>query len=392
MKVSLFQGILITVFGLGALFGLFVFATYDGSGGGGEEEVGKVVIWGTLPKQDFSAALVEINRVRVTLKNLSYTEKNPATLPAELATAVATGASPDLILASQEELHALTRFIEPISSELVPPSTYTSAFIDEADIFILADGSGYYGLPFLVDPLILFWNNDVLASAGIAKPPATWEALVGLVPTLAILTPTKQITRGLIALGTYNNIQNARGILSALFLQTRVPISSKSSSGSPKVNLGATAVSGPAPGEAVLGFYTQFADPAKVSYTWNSSLPNSREAFQTGDLALYLGFASEAHTLSALNPNLNFNVAPLPQPGTSLGKVTYGRIYGLMIPRGARNASGAFRAAAALSSATEQKLAAEQTGLAPVSRSVLEDPPANPVAIVAHASALYSKG
>ena len=50
MKISLFQGILIGVFGLGALIGLFVFATYTNSNHGGTNEIGTIVIWGTLPK------------------------------------------------------------------------------------------------------------------------------------------------------------------------------------------------------------------------------------------------------------------------------------------------------------------------------------------------------
>ena len=142
----------------------------------------------------------------------------------------------------------------------------------------------------------------------------------------------------------------------------------------------------------MLGFYTQFADPSKVSYTWNASLPDSQQAFKNGDLALYFGYASEARYLTVANPNLNFGVAPLPQPATASVKSTYGLVYALMIPRGAKNSSGAYQAAVLLTNAAEQNAAASATGLAPAVLNELATAPADPAAAVAYAEALYSKG
>jgi ABC-type glycerol-3-phosphate transport system substrate-binding protein len=114
--------------------------------------------------------------------------------------------------------------------------------------------------------------------------------------------------------------------------------------------------------------------------------------FQTGDLALYIGFASEARVLAATNPNLNFKVAPLPQPGTATLKSTYGLLYSFMTARGSKNPSGAYKAMARLTKTSEQAIAAQATGLAPVSRAALTNPPADPVATVAYSSALYARG
>ena len=391
MKISLFQGILIGVFGLGALIGLFVFATYSSNPGGGGG-VGTVVIWGTLPKEQINATLTTVAQVDTSLKNVSYMQKDATTLPTDLAAAIATGSAPDLVLASQEELHALAKFLMPIPTGTLPQSTFTTTFVDEGGLFTTPNSAGYYGIPFLVDPLVLFWNNNILSSSGIATPPATWEALTGLVPNVAVLTPTKQIRRGLIAIGTYDNVHNARGILSALFLQTGVPLSGYSSSGVFVADLGETASGGVPSGQAVLGFYTQFADPSKVSYTWNGSLPESQQAFANGDVALYLGYASEARLFAAANPNLNFNVAPLPQPATAAVKSTYGLVYAFMIPRSAKNSAGAYQAAALLTNSAEQDIAARATGLAPAVRSVLASPPSDAIATVAYSSALYARG
>ncbi|MDD3531001.1 MAG: extracellular solute-binding protein [Candidatus Pacebacteria bacterium] len=390
MKISLFQGILFGVFGVAALIGLFVFATYT-SNNSGTNTIGTVVIWGTLPSADIESVLTTIAQTEQSMKGVSYVQRDAATLPTDLASAIATGGAPDLVLASQEELLALAKFIAPIPSSSLSASAFANSFVSGANIFS-AGNAGYYGVPFLVDPLVLFSNRPILSSAGVARPPATWESLTGLVPNIATLTSSRQVTRGLIALGTYDNVHNARGILSSLFLQQNLPISFYSANGVPVANLGAVSSAGATPGSAVLSFYTQFTDPSKVSYTWNSSLVDSQQAFVAGDLALYLGYASEARYLRAANPNLNFSVSTLPQPATAQFKSAYGLIYAFMTPRGAKNPGGAFQAAVILTNPAEQDAAAAATGLAPATLSQLVVAPADPIAAVAYTEALYTSG
>lgn len=390
MKITLFQGILFAVFGFAAVVGIFVFATNTGNSGGNKTQVvGNVLIWGTLPKNEMQNVLTAATQIDTTLKDVSYIQKDPNTLPAELAGAIATGNSPDLILASQEVLQSIIPFIAPIPLTSLPPATFNSAFIDGAALFAAPNGAGYYGMPFMVDPLVLYANQNILSSNGIAKTPATWEALTGLVPNLAILTSTKNVTRGLIALGTYNNITDARGILSSLFLQIGIPMSVYSNGSLVgKLSGGKSTQSG----TAVLNFYTQFADPSKVSYTWNNSLPDSQQAFLSGDLALYLGHVSEAVFLRQANPNLNFSVNAFPQLANATAKNVYGKMYSFMIPRAATNSYGAYAAAARFSGSDLQSGAATLLGLAPATRTTLATPPTDPIASVAYGEALYTNG
>jgi len=208
MKISLFKGIFIGVFALAALLGLYVFATYTSTGG--EGAVGTVVIWGTLPAARVSSGLLESTKADLSLKNVSYVEKNVATLPSDLSAAIATGAAPDLVLASQEELTSLTPFITPIPLATLSARSFGSTFAGGGVLFAAPDGAGYYGVPLLIDPMVMFYNRAILASNGVAVPPASWEALTGLVPNVAVLTPSRQVTRALIALGTYDNIHDAR--------------------------------------------------------------------------------------------------------------------------------------------------------------------------------------
>lgn len=392
MKITPFQGILFAVFGILALVGLFVFATYTGKNSG-TDTVGKVVIWGTLPSAPFQSMLTSAVQADQTLKEVTYVEKNPASLPSDLAAAIATGNGPDLILASQEQLTSISRFVAPLSLSTMPASTFTNAFIGEGSLLAVPDGSGYYGMPFLVDPLALFSNRSILSSAGVPKPPATWEALTGLVPAIAELSPTKQVERGLIGLGSYGNVHDARGILSTLFLQQGIAVSAYSPSRLLTADLGGSSgPSGDPLGAAVLVFYTQFADPSKVSYTWNGSLDDSQAVFTAGNLALYLGYISEAKFMKEANPNLDYAVTPVPQPATAKTKAVYGLLYSFLIPRGAANGNGAVQVEGKLAQPQMQSLAAAALGLAPASLTALSSAPSDPVASVAYGEALYAKG
>jgi ABC-type glycerol-3-phosphate transport system substrate-binding protein len=377
------------VFGLAALIGLFVFATYKG--GDATDAVGPVTIWGTLPKAPVEAALSALTPNDPLLKDVTYVAKDEDTLSGDLATAIATGKSPDLIIASQEDLKALAKFISPIPESTLSAATIDKTFVKESRLFS-AFGGGYYGIPLLVDLMVFFANCSIFFSRGVVKLLVIWELLIGFVFMVVTFSPSKQVTRALIGLGTYDNIDQARGILSTLFLQAGVPISGVTQGGGVVGALGVKADGGVPPGRSVVTFYTQFADPSKVSYTWNVSLDSSSRLFLAGDAALYLGYASHARFLREANPNLDIVVSEVPQPATANIKSTYGLLYASMIPTGAKNPNGAFQVAAVLTHAGEQAALASATGLAPATLSVLADSPSDPALAVAYQEALYADG
>ncbi|MEJ0053413.1 MAG: extracellular solute-binding protein [bacterium] len=389
MKISFFQAGIIGAFVLLALIGIFVFATFTGSSGTGS--IGTVTIWGTLPQDEIAPALANITGQNTELKGIRYVGKQPATFERELVDALASGTGPDLVLISQEHLVSLEDKLIPIPYSSISARAFTDAFVQEGQLFLASDG--VYGIPLAVDPLVLYYNRATLSSAGIVAPPSAWEALVGLVPRTAQLDGGRNIERGLIGLGTYANVDHAGAILSALFLQSGVPLSARTTLGL-KASLGAETQSfgGVSPGEAVVRYYTQFADPSKVSYTWNGSLPDSRQAFVSGDLALYIGFASDAPFLRAANPNLDFDVAALPQTGNAVNRITFGDLYAFAIPKGSPNPAGAYSAAVALADPAVMTALAGATGLAPARLSLLGTEPADPFASVFYREALISRG
>ncbi len=387
-NLSLFQTVLIGAFGFFALVGIFVFSTYSGSSSN-VKKIGKVVIWGVLPKESISPVLNAMSQSDQSLKDVSYVYKNPATFEQNLTTAIATGKSPDLVLISQEDLSSLMGEIMEIPYSSLPERTFLNTFSDASSIYL--GQNGIYGIPLAIDPMVLYYNRSLLASAGIVGVASTtWEELTGWVPHVTKLTHTQNVSRALIALGTYDNIHNARGILSTLLLQAGVPIVSVGNNGQYVVSFNQS--SGEvSPGESVVRFYTQFADPTKVSYTWNATLPDSQQMFVHGDSALYLGYASEASFIASANPNLQFDIAPVPQLATAPFKTDYAHIYAFALPNGSKNSYGALQVASTFSKSKNSQLVAKMSGLAPALRSLLGTPPNNPVSAVVYPQAIMAR-
>lgn len=364
-----FQVIIMGVFGFIALLGLFLFANFQGFSSGAAQ-VGTVSIWGTLPADKMSMALIAFREAHQEYSKVTYTARPQESFDADLAEAIATGQGPDLIILTQEDLLAAEAKLSPIPSSDFSERDFRDNYLPIHELYLIQGGT--YAIPFLVDPLVLYYNRPILASSGAARPPATWEAVTGLAATVNQQTDAQTVTRSLIALGTYENVENARAILSLLFLQAGYGISERTATGV-RSSLGDSKddVFGMTPSESALNFYTEFANPGKTVYSWNRSLPNSRQAFVAGDLALYLGFASERAELAAANPNLDFDMSAAPAPGTNATRTTYGRAYAFAIPRATQNADGALTVALTLSDQDSGPLFARAFGMVPAHRGAL---------------------
>ena len=389
MKLSAFQIGVIGFFAIAALAGLFVFATSKGFGGK-KDQVGTVLIWGTLPNAAISDALAEISSADSQYAKVTYEQKPEANFSRQLADALASGGGPDAVIIDQEDLMAEVSKLRSIPFTSIPKRTILDTYLPEFELFLIPDGT--YGVPLVLDPLVLYWNRTTLGSAGAIQAPATWEAVAGLAPSITKRTDAGAVTKSLIPLGGYANIGNARAIISLLLLQAGTPITTTDASGVVRAVFGNDANNqfGTTPAQSAVNFYAQFADPAKTVYSWNPSLREAAQTFVTGDTALYLGFASERKFLTESNPNLDFDMAPTPIPGTMTARMTYGKAYVVAITKGSKNPGGAYLAATALSGAGKKVAAA--TGMAPAKRSDLVPAAADSYEAVFYPEALVAKG
>lgn len=386
--MSTFQIVVTAVFVVLLIAGVGVFAAFSGLGG---SSVGAVTIWGTADSQVMENLLQTLRSKDKDFQNVNYVQKDSATYESALINAIAAGNGPDLFLVDNEQLGAFTDKILSIPYSAVSQSTYTNSYVSEASVFL--NSTGAWALPFTIDPLVMYWNRDLLASAGVGQAPQYWNDLLTIAPKITSLDSAQNVQQSAVALGTWNNITDAKAILSALFMQAGDPIVGYSSQGNLASVFGTTPTNASEnPAESALRFYTEFANPSKTSYSWNRSLQNSTQAFVAGDLALYFGFASEESSIAQQNPNLHFGVALLPQLQGTQAHLTYGLISGLAIPRSAANAKGALAIAEKLTSQAGIQALATAAALPPVRTDVAVDTSANASAQVFSQSALISRG
>jgi len=393
MEMRPFQIILLGVFIALAFGGLILFSVFRGFGSEPNPFGASVEIWGTFDWITFNAVITELSDADDNFRVVSYRQMDPRTFRAELVSAIAEGRGPDAIVLASDELVSERAKLYPIPYASLSARTIQDTYVDGVEVFARADG--VYGFPIAVDPLVMYWNRDLFASAGLVTPPATWETLTAsVVPALTRIeqSPVYTVSKSAIAFGEYTNVTNAADIMYLLALQAGSGMVVENASGYEVAlnrSVGQTARS---PLDAALDFYTQFSNPSRPNYTWNRSLPQDRSAFLAADLALYFDYGSAAANLSAGNPNLRFDAAPVPQGSGATVKKGLGTFYSLAVLRTSDNFAGTYRAVSLLGSQEPARALAEGFGFAPVHRATLAAGNANPFRQTMYTEALIARG
>jgi ABC-type glycerol-3-phosphate transport system substrate-binding protein len=367
-KISTFQIILLAVFGAIGVAGILVFALATaGSGGGG---VSPVTIWGTFDAATVKEVLRSAAEEDSRLSQVTYVQKDPATFEQDLANALASGNGPDLfILRSDEALYDQDKlYVIPYSS--LSQSQFQSTFVNAGNTYLSANG--VLGLPILVDPLVLYWNTDDLATAGIAEPPQYWNQVPTMTAQLVQEDDAGNLQKEALALGTYQNITGAKDILSLLIEQAGGQVVELNAAGQyvPGLSQGGGASQAAL---SALEFYTEFANPSQADYTWNDAQPEASQAFAAGNLAMYIGYASEEPQILAANPNLSFGAARVPQVSSTQNSIDAGGAYAIAVARNSPNLSSALTVAYLIAGAPVDQALSQALGLPPARRDVIAE-------------------
>ena len=383
-----FQIIVIAIFALFAVVGVIFFAGFK-PGGSTEGAINNVEIWGTVDRVAVTNLLGKVRSNRVDFKNVTYIEKDPRTFDSVFIEALASDKGPDLFLLEQDSIVRHSDKIIPIPYENFSERTFKDVFIEEGELYLTPEG--VLGVPFMIDPMVLYWNRDMFSSSGISKPPQYWDEFFTLSPKITQRDQASNIVKSFTALGEYRNVVHAKEILSALIMQAGNKIIERGANGTLNVVLENKNDFSIAPAEAALLFYTEFSNPVQSVYSWNRALPDSRKSFISGDLALYIGFSSELLGIRQANPNLNFDVTHLPQSRDSDTKTTFGSMFAFAVPKSSSDVSGSFSAALALVDPLVLASFSEETGLPPVRRDLLASSPTDAFRSVFYDSALMSR-
>lgn len=391
MKLRPFELTLVVIFGLLLVLAIVLLRLYKPEVS--EEELllgGPVAIWGTLPEAPMNMVIDSLKTENPGYKDVTYRFVAAEEFNQTFINALADNQSPDLVLISHELLVELRGRLEVTPYQSFPERDFRSYYIEGAGIFALKDG--IYAYPIAVDPLMMYWNRDIFSFNNLLSAPKTWEEVVGeTVPELTVRDFNRTITQSAVALGEYNNIKNAFATISMLLLQGGSALVAEEGK-SYIVRLDQMGIGPGRPFTLAINFYSNFNSVSNTLYSWNKALALDRDVFLQDKLALYFGLGSEAKELEAKNPNLNFDIAEVPQGAGATIKRTYGRFYGVAIPKEAKNKSGAYIVRQELTSLSTAKKLADGYFMAPVYRASLGAGSNDVYGRLIYTSALQARG
>ncbi len=322
------------------VIGFVVFITIIWILAGIQSSPAKVTLefWGVFDeRKDFDAIIKKFQGInheaRINYKQFSYEdyEKN-------LVDAMAAGKGPDILLIHNSWL---AKHENKLSPQPVPNKKNLEGFMGIADFknqFVdvvyndLVIGDKIYAMPLYVDTLALYYNKDLLNSAGITRAPANWEEFNQDVQLLTRLDKSGNVTQSGAAIGTARNINRSTDILMALMIQNGTIMTNSSNAGATF----AKPVNSEQTGQNALQYYVDFANPLKKVYTWNDSQHYSIDAFVEGKVAMMFNYSHEVQVLKSKAPRLNVGVAPMPQ-ASSLEAKNYSDYWAVAVALGSKN-------------------------------------------------------
>lgn len=257
---------------------------------------------------------------------IEYTKKNIENYEADLLDALAANRGPDIYSINNTWLPKYLDKVSPAPEKLYTIKEYKDTFVDVISNDLIKDNK-IYGTALWVDSLGLYYNKDLLGTAGIATPPKTWTELAQHVRKITRQSSTGYFDRSGVAIGTNSNVNRAVDIVYLLMLQAGVvPWSSDGSVpqfANPVVKQGNSVN----PGIEAVNYYTSFSNPNTENYTWNQNSDYSVDAFANGRAAYLFGYSYTRDQIDSKSPNLNYDVTNVPQYNLNDPSVNYANYF-----------------------------------------------------------------
>ena len=140
-------------------------------------------------------------------------------------------------------------------------------------------------------------------------------------------------------------------------------------------------------------FYTDFANPQKVVFTWDPTKASSVDAFANEDVAFLFHYQYVNESIKARAPQLNYDVAPVPQIDGAKTKTTYANYWSHVVSKGspAAEQQEAWRFIAFLAAPENAREYAALSGRPSSRKDVLEEQLEDPEVAVFAEQALTAK-
>jgi len=320
----------------------FLAALCGGGGGAPQPKAVTLNFWDPFESSENFQPLISAYQQKYPHVKIIYTKKDITTYPQDLLNALAAGTGPDIFAINNSWLPQHIDKLAPASEVLWSFRDYKDTFVDAA-VNDLTKAQKIYGAPLYVDSLALYYNKDILGTAGIPTPPKTWAELAGDVQKIRRGDRTGYFTLSGVAAGTTINVNRAVDILYLYMLQKGAMPASPDNSTitfNKTVSKNGNTTN---PGLEGLQFYTSFATPSHANYNWNSRSDYYIDAFTNGRAAFLYGYSYTATTIRQKNSNLNFDVAAVPQPDLENPSVNFANYWAQAVSKQSKNQDEAWK-------------------------------------------------
>ena len=271
-------------------------------------QINKVTLtyWGLWEDQSVLVPIISDFEKKHPNIKINYSNQDIKQYRERLVTRSNNGNGPDIFRFHNTWVPQLDSLLLPLPNGTISKEDFDKNYYPVVKKDLIKNGA-IYGIPMQIDTLSLYINREIFQAGGL-KVPTDWIEFGNTARSLTVKDENSNIKTAGAALGTYSNITNAPDIISMLFAQNGVNLENMSED--------TQAVSD------ALNFYSSFAlPPANV---WDNTLDHSIRAFASGNLAMYFGYSWDFFTIKSINPNLSFDIYPVPSlPGRNITIASY---------------------------------------------------------------------
>ncbi|MDP2860335.1 MAG: extracellular solute-binding protein [bacterium] len=259
----------------------------------GQKKVETVTLkyWGLWESENVMKVIFDdYQRLNPNVK-IEYKMQTPRDYRERLQSALEKNVGPDIFRFHNSWAPMFRDFLAIIPETVMDEKTFRERFYPAA-FSDLKTSFGIAGIPLGMDGLALYYNEELVKSAGVAVP-KTWDELKEAAKKITKREDGRIKTAG-VSLGTTNNVDHWPDILALMILQNGGDLKNPATSWTEEAAL----------------YYVFFNTEDHV---WNETFDASTLAFSQGKVAFYFAPSWRAFEIRALNPGLQFKIAPVPQ-------------------------------------------------------------------------------
>lgn len=259
--------------------------------------------WGLWEEKEVMEPLIKEYQKTHTNIKITYEKKSEKDYRKKLLTWIQNGQGPDIFRFHNTwipELVLPNPNVQELALSAMPESVMASTEYEKTfypvQVKDLKIGKNIYGIPLMIDGLVMIVNEDLLKKAGISSIPTNWDEMVAAASQITVKGKDNTLITAGFAAGTATNVSHFSDIFGLMLLLN----------GGDLTKLDQTEASG------ALEAYRRFAE--EPNNVWSESMPNSVNAFAQGKVAMIFVPSWEIHAIKNTAPDLKIVVVPIPNP------------------------------------------------------------------------------